>query len=54
MQARAGFLARGRMETLRQKAVAEGFAARYAAVWWAIENGLTTEVTDEAACAPRA
>jgi hypothetical protein len=31
----------------RREARAGGFAARYAAVWWAIENGLTTEVAAE-------
>ena len=42
-----GFWPAAEWNTRRQKAVAERFAARYAAVWWAIENGLTTEVTDE-------
>lgn len=31
----------------RRQARDQGFAARYAAVWWAIENGLTLEVADE-------
>ena len=42
-----GFWPAAEWTARRQKALAEGFAARYAAVWWAIENGLTTEVTDE-------
>jgi Protein of unknown function (DUF1570) len=42
-----GFWPETEWNARRQKALAEGFAARYAAVWWAIENGLTTEVTDE-------
>ena len=30
-----------------QQAQSAGFAARYAAAWWAIENGLTTESITE-------
>ena len=42
-----GFWPEAEWNARREKAVEEGVAARYAAVWWAIENGLTTEVTDE-------
>ena len=31
----------------RREAQGRGFPARYAAVWWAIENGLTAEVPAE-------
>ncbi len=34
-------------EARRRKAQNMGFAARYAAAWWAIENGLTKEVIPE-------
>jgi len=42
-----GFWPETEWKARQQKALAEGFAARSAAVWWAIENGLTTEVTEE-------
>src|SRR5262249_38573800 len=42
-----GFWPGAEWEARRRQARAEGFAARYAAVWWAIENGLTTEVAPE-------
>jgi hypothetical protein len=42
-----GFWPEAEWSGRRQKALDQGFAARYAAVWWAIENALTTEVTDE-------
>ena len=31
----------------RREALAGGFEARFAAAWWAIENGLTTEAAAE-------
>jgi hypothetical protein len=42
-----GFWPEAEWETRRQKAQKMGFAARYAAVWWGIENGLTREVISE-------
>ncbi len=42
-----GFWPEAEWETRRRKAQNMGFAARYAAAWWAIENGLTTEVIPE-------
>src|SRR4051812_8756244 len=39
-----GFWPESDWESRRRQARAGGFAARYAAVWWAIENGLTEEV----------
>jgi hypothetical protein len=42
-----GFWPEAEWATRRGQARAAGFQARYAAAWWAIENGLTTEVTAE-------
>jgi hypothetical protein len=42
-----GFWPEAEWHARHKNALAEGFAARYAAVWWALENGLTKEVTDE-------
>ncbi len=42
-----GFWPGTEWEARRREAVAGGFASRYAALWWAIENGLTMEVADE-------
>src|SRR5262249_47467338 len=42
-----GFWPGTEWEARRRQARAGGFAARYAAAWWAIENGLTTEVAAE-------
>jgi hypothetical protein len=42
-----GFWPGSEWETRRQKARTAGFEGRFAAVWWAIENGLTVEVTAE-------
>ncbi len=42
-----GFWPEAEWEARRQKARTMGFAARYAAAWWAIENGLTREVIPE-------
>jgi hypothetical protein len=42
-----GFWPETEWEARRQQASAGGFGARYAAVWWAIENGLTVEVEAE-------
>ena len=42
-----GFWPETEWETRRQQAHAAGFDARFAAVWWAIENGLTAEVAAE-------
>jgi hypothetical protein len=42
-----GFAPEREWNDRRQKAQAAGFEARYAAAWWAIENGLTTEVIAE-------
>src|SRR5579885_2253401 len=42
-----GFWAPDEWEPRRREARKAGFAARYAAAWWAIENGLTAEVAAE-------
>ena len=42
-----GFLPEAEWPRRLEKARAAGFAARYEAVWWAIENGLTREVAAE-------
>ncbi|HKI18239.1 MAG TPA: hypothetical protein VKA15_10175, partial [Isosphaeraceae bacterium] len=42
-----GFWPEAEWEARRQKAQTRGFAARYTAAWWAIENGLTREVIPE-------
>ena len=42
-----GFWPASEWEARRREARSGGFATRYAAVWWAIENGLTTEVATE-------
>jgi hypothetical protein len=42
-----GFWPATEWERLRQQARADGSEARFAAAWWAIENGLTTEVIPE-------
>jgi hypothetical protein len=42
-----GFWPGTEWESHRREARAGGFAARYAAVWWAMENGLTTEAAAE-------
>jgi hypothetical protein len=42
-----GFWPAAEWETRRRKAQGEGFKARSQAVWWAIENGLTSEVISE-------
>jgi hypothetical protein len=42
-----GFWPGAEWEQRCRQARAGGFAARYAAAWWAIENGLTAEVVDE-------
>jgi hypothetical protein len=42
-----GFWPPDEWESRRREARGAGFAARYAAAWWAIENGLTAEVAAE-------
>jgi hypothetical protein len=42
-----GFWPGAEWEARRRQARAAGFAARFDAAWWAIENGLTTEVAAE-------
>jgi hypothetical protein len=42
-----GFWPPDEWESRRREARGAGFAARYAAAWWAIENGLTVEVAAE-------
>ena len=42
-----GFWPATEWEPRRRQARAESFEARFAAAWWAIENGLTTEVVPE-------
>ncbi len=42
-----GFWPASEWEPRRQKARSAGLDARFAAVWWAIENGLTAEVAGE-------
>jgi hypothetical protein len=42
-----GYWPAAEWEARRQKAREGGYAARLSAVWWAIENGLTTEATAE-------
>ncbi len=42
-----GFWPESDWESRRSEAHAGGFGSRYAAVWWAIENGLTEEVVAE-------
>ena len=42
-----GFWPASEWASRRREARPGGFAARYAAVWWAIENGLTMEVAAE-------
>jgi hypothetical protein len=42
-----GFWPAAEWESRREAARERGFSARYAAVWWAIENGLTAEVPAE-------
>ncbi len=42
-----GFWPATEWESRRREASTGGFASRYAAVWWAIENGLTMEVAAE-------
>ncbi len=42
-----GFWPATEWEARRREARDKGFPARYAAVWWAIENGLTAEVPAE-------
>ncbi len=42
-----GFWPPTEWESRRRSARDAGFAARFAAAWWAIENGLTTEVVPE-------
>jgi len=42
-----GFWPEAEWEVRYQKAKRTGFTARYAAAWWAIENGLTREVIPE-------
>ncbi len=42
-----GFWPPDEWESRRRAARDAGFAARFAAAWWAIENGLTTEVVPE-------
>jgi hypothetical protein len=42
-----GFWPATEWESRRREATKGGFSARYAAVWWAIENGLTMEVAAE-------
>jgi hypothetical protein len=42
-----GFWPPDEWEARRREARGAGFAARYAAAWWAIENGLTEEVAAE-------
>ena len=42
-----GFWPADEWEARRREAQGAGFAARYAAAWWAIENGLTAEAADE-------
>ncbi len=39
-----GFWPGAELEARRRDSRKQGFAARYATVWWAIENGLTVEV----------
>lgn len=43
----AGFWPADEWDSRRHEARASGFAARYAAAWWAIENGLTIEAIPE-------
>ena len=42
-----GYWPASEWETRRQKVQPSGSEARFAAAWWAIENGLTMEVADE-------
>src|SRR5262249_10575258 len=42
-----GFCPSVEWESRRREALGAGLASRHAAVWWAIENGLTTEVIPE-------
>ena len=42
-----GFWPASEWDSRRQKVRASGSEERFAAAWWAIENGLTVEVTDE-------
>ena len=42
-----GFWPADEWEGRRREAQAQGFASRYAAAWWAIENGLTAEAAAE-------
>ena len=42
-----GFWPATEWDTRRRQVQANGVEARFAAAWWAIENGLTTEVTAE-------
>ncbi len=49
-----GFWPAAEWPARRQKALAGGFDARFAAMWWALENGLTEEVAEEVRALHRA